>query len=72
VSYTLTGIDLNLDGETMSVRKNGSQVAVLDYSGYDGAGIARSGSVSLVSGDVLSFVPSYNLSAYKNISVSAA
>jgi len=71
VSFTITGIDAGLNGEVLSVRKNGTQVSTLDYNGYDGAGIARSGSVSLASGDVLSFVPSYSSSAFKNVSVSA-
>ena len=72
VSYTITGIDAGINGEYLSVRKNGTQVALLDYNGYDGAGIARSGSLSLASGDVLSFSPSYTSSAFKNVSVSAA
>jgi hypothetical protein len=71
VSYAITGIDAGLNGEYLSVRKNGTQVALLDYNGYDGAGIARSGSVSLANGDVLSFSPSYTTSAFKNVSVSA-
>jgi hypothetical protein len=71
VSYTITGIDYSLNGEVLSVRKNGAQVSTLDYSGYDGAGIARSGSVSLVSGDVLSFVQGWMQSAFKNVSIYA-
>jgi hypothetical protein len=71
VSYTITGIDAGLNGEVLSVRKNGTQVSLLDYNGYDGAGIARSGSVSLASGDVLSFIQAYTSSAFKNVSIYA-
>jgi len=72
VSYTITGIDAGLNGEYLSVRKNGTQVSQLDYNGYDGSGISRSGSLSLASGDVLSFIPSYSSSAFKNVSVSGS
>ena len=72
VSFTITGIDYSLNGEILSVRKNGTQVSTLDYSGYDGAGIARSGTAALASGDVLLFQQSYTSSAFKNVSVSAA
>jgi hypothetical protein len=70
VSYSLTGIDYGLNGEGIDVMKNSTRVAQPDFSG--GAAVTRSGTVSLASGDVLSFVPSYNQSAYKNINVSAA
>lgn len=71
VSFTITGIDAGLNGEVLSVRKNGTQVSYFDYNGYDGAGIARSGTAALASGDVLSFQQSYTSSAFKNVSVSA-
>jgi len=72
VSFTITGIDAGLDGEYLRVQKNGSTVSTLDYNGYDGAGIPRSGTAALSSGDVLSFLHSYAASAYKNVSISAA
>lgn len=71
VSFTITGIDYSLNGEVLSVRKNGTQVSTLDYSGYDGAGIARSGTATLANGDVLSFVQSWTQSGFKNVSIYA-
>ena len=70
LSYSLTGTDYSLNGEGIDVMKNSTRVAQLDFGG--GGAVTRSGTVSLASGDVLSFVASYNSSGYKNVSVSAA
>ena len=71
VSYTITGIDYSLNGEILHVRRNGVQVSTLDYGGYNGAGIARSGTATLASGDVLSFAQDWTSSAFKNVSIYA-